>query len=210
MPTANSQLVNIAIRQAGLFTVKQAVSCGIDRTHTSRYVKAGSWEKIADGSLGIYRLANLEVDTELETKWIAYLWAMGKDGDPQGIVSHESALEIWKVSDVAPSDVHLTTRRGFRRRTQPPVSLFLHQLEYSDRDVQELDSGLRVMNLLATIRELIRENRLSPEYIEQGFIEGVTEGKIPVLELHRLKGFSQLERDLVEGWLEKSGKDPRK
>jgi len=207
---ANPKLVNMALRQAGLFTVKQAVMCGVDRTHTSRYTNAGTWEKVGEGSLGIYRLAGLDVDTQHESKWIAYLWAIGRDGKPQGIISHDSALEVWNVSDVAPLKVHLTVRRGFKRRTKPPVELFVHQLEYSDRDVAELDSGLHVMSLLPTVRELLREERLSREYIAQAFTEGVSEGKITLTQLHKQSDFSQSEKDLLEKWLEQSGKDPRK
>jgi predicted transcriptional regulator of viral defense system len=207
---ANPKLVNLAVRQAGLFTVKQGVVCGIDRTHTSRYIKTGAWEKVGEGSLGLYRLVGLDIDKEHESKWIAYLWAIGRDGVPQGVISHESALEIWAVSDVSPTEVHLTVRRGFRRRTQPPVQIFLHQIDYSDHDVAELDSELRVMSLLSTVRDLLREDRLSREYIEQAFIEGMTEGKISLMQLHKQKGFARSEKALLEKWLEQSGKDPRK
>lgn len=201
------KLTNLASRQAGLFTVHQAVQCGIDRSNTSKYVKSGVWEKVGTGSLGIYKLVGLEVDNEYESKWLAFLWSFGRDGRPKAVISHESAFEIWEISDVQSPEIHLTVRRGFRRHTNPPVKTKIHFLDYDDKDVQQLDSGLLVMKPLPTIRELLREERISSEYIEQGFADAMAKGEITLPEMHRLEGFSNEERKKISGWIKQTDRN---
>lgn len=41
--------------------------------------------------------------------------AVGKDS---AVVSHESALDLWDLSDVVPSSVHLTVPRSYRSRAK--------------------------------------------------------------------------------------------
>jgi predicted transcriptional regulator of viral defense system len=56
---------------------------------------------------------------------VAWLWS-----DRQGVVSHETALELWELSDVLPSVVSLTLPQAWRtRRLRIPKGI---QIAYAD------------------------------------------------------------------------------
>ena len=54
------------------------------------------------------------------------LWSADKQGNPQGIWSHETALDIHELSDVAPAKLHMSVPRSFRKGTEIPNNLCLH------------------------------------------------------------------------------------
>ena len=69
------KLNKMAFTQAGLFTAKQAESCGYLRSNHHYHIKIGNW--IKEG-WGIYRLSHIPVD-EMATYWRLLLWSRSAD-----------------------------------------------------------------------------------------------------------------------------------
>jgi predicted transcriptional regulator of viral defense system len=55
------------------------------------------------------------------------------------VISHESALAIYGLSDASPAKVHVTLSTGLRIRRAVPKRLALHYADLKPKDVQQVD-----------------------------------------------------------------------
>src|SRR4051812_37803266 len=129
-------LLQIAETQQGYFTSRQAEKCGFSRANFHRKLQSGAWRKELRG---IFRLTSYPDSAPPElVLWT--LWSADKQGNPQGVWSHETALEIHGLSDVAPSKLHLSVPKKFRKRTEIPKNLRLH---FADAALSQTDLEMR-------------------------------------------------------------------
>lgn len=94
----HQRLYEIAERQAGYFTAAQAQAAGFSRPLLSYYTKMGRFNRIR---WGIYRLVQFpgSPDEDLFVAWL-------RTG-PNSVISHESALAVYELSDALPSEIHM-------------------------------------------------------------------------------------------------------
>lgn len=97
-------LFAVAEAQGGFFTAKQAETAGFDRTNHAYHVRSGKW---AREYRGIYRLKQYPLAPESDLILLS-LWSRGRDDEPQGVYSHETALRIFDLSDNMPAKLHMT------------------------------------------------------------------------------------------------------
>ena len=166
------ELMRIALEQAGLFTADQAIQCGFDQKNHHYYVKVGQWEKVVRG---IYRFKPIE--SELSEYWLWYLWSEGRNKKPQAIISHETALLMYELSDLNPTKIHMTVPKNFRKGTDIPKILALHKKDIPESDIKTIN-GLKVTTVLRTLIDLIEEKRISDEFIEQATKQAIEKGYI--------------------------------
>ncbi len=102
-----NRLYQIAEAQAGYFTTAQALARGIERARLSRYVAAGQLERCQHG---IYRLTPFPRMPH-EDLFIAWLAA-----GPAAVISHDSALALYELSDALPARIHITVPRSASHR----------------------------------------------------------------------------------------------
>lgn len=155
------ELMKIALQQGGLFTAGQAIQCGYDQKNHHYYVKVGQWEKVIRG---IYKFKPIE--SELSEYWLWYLWSTGRNKNPLAVFSHETALMFYQLSDLNPTKIHMTVPKKFRKGIEIPKILVLHKDDLLESDTKTI-SGLRVTTVLRTLIDLIKERRISDEFIEQ-------------------------------------------
>ena len=112
---AERAIYAVASQQSGHFTAKQAVGAGYSRRLQTYHTARGDWERI---DRGVYRLRFWPAqDHEDLVRWT--LWSRDQSDQAHAVVSHDTALQLYELSDVMPAVVHLTVPRGFRKR--PPV-----------------------------------------------------------------------------------------
>lgn len=158
------RLTEIASTQAGYFSAKQAASAGYSSRLQHHHAAAGNWRRI---ERGIYRLP-VWPDSPYEGFVRATLWSLGR-----GVVSHDSALAYYNVSDVMPEAIHLTVPIGFRKRRPDIV---LHREKLRDSDARP-SGGFNVTTPLRTIADAARSN-LSPEHLEAAVRDAVRLGLV--------------------------------
>lgn len=108
-------LYRAAESQAGYFTARQAAAAGMDRSTLTRHARPGG--RYVRARRGLYRLRHFPSSSH-EYAVAAWLGV----GDPQAVISHESALELYELSDVIPSAVHISLARARRgQRARPGV-----------------------------------------------------------------------------------------
>ena len=179
---AEKKLFAIADWQQGFFTSQQAIQAGFQDAVHPYHVKQGHWER---EMRGVYRLARYPQSDEAQYV-ILTLWSRNRKGIPQGVLSHETALSIYDLSDVNPPKIHMSVPKGFRRQADIPKVLVLHHgLRYDDNDLQDR-RGFRVTTPARIIRDMLSRGSANPDIIEQALRDGYQTGHITVKELKTL------------------------
>ncbi len=108
-PLARDELWNIATAQHGFLTAQQATQARIDKHALQMLVHRGTLERAAHG---VYRFPQYPVG-EHDNLMLAVLWTRV----PEAALSHETALDVYAISDVNPNRIHITVgkQRRFRR-----------------------------------------------------------------------------------------------
>jgi len=107
----------IAESQAGYFTTQQALAAGMDRSTLRHHARPGGrYERVRRG---LYRLRHFPSSAH---EHVVAAWLPMRDTG--GVVSHESALELYDLSDVIPTIVHISLPRANRgQRPRPGVRI---------------------------------------------------------------------------------------
>jgi len=114
-------LYRLAESQAGYFTAGQALAAGMDRSTLRHHARPGGrYERVRRG---LYRLRHFPTSPH---EHVVAAWLPLRDAC--GVVSHESALELWDLSDVIPGVVHVSLPRA-KRGQRPRPGIRLHTLQ---------------------------------------------------------------------------------
>ena len=178
MKSKADRLYELAESQQGYFTAGQAVACGYPTSSHVYHLKTGSW--LREGR-GIYRLARFPTSDDGQyVHWA--LWSRNRQGVPQGVISHETALALFELSDLMPARIHMTVPPGFRRNSAIPQVLVLHRGELADDDI-EARLGYRVTRPLRSVADLLDAPAVSRDHLRQALNEGLERGLIARAEM---------------------------
>jgi predicted transcriptional regulator of viral defense system len=181
-PDAEEQLYQVAQRQGGFFTARQARLSGYaDNTHP-HHVRNGNWVR---EYRGIYRLSRFPLATRPDLM-LWQLWAHNRRGEPQGTFSHNTALSLHALSDVMPAKLDMTVPPGFQRMAAIPRVLRLHGGRLADDDI-EMTDGVRVTTPLRTLVDVVVEDRLAADLQVQAFREALQRGLVMAQQLAQVK-----------------------
>lgn len=149
-------LMSIADDHDGLITTVDARNAGISPMTLVKMADRGRLERL---HRGVYRLPLYPLRAENCAKLHqALAWAESGHG-PRAVISHESALALFRLSDALPNKVHLTVpkRTRFQRRTIPP-HLVIHRADLSDENVT-IYQGVRVTTPEQSILDVYEAGR---------------------------------------------------
>lgn len=133
-------LYRIAESQAGYFTAEQALSAGMDRSTLLHHARPGGrYERVRRG---LYRLRHFPSSPH---EHVAAAWL---PLPKPAVVSHESALELYELSDVIPNAIHITLPRA-KRGQRPRPGVRFHALQHPP----EPDETRRVAGVVVTSPE---------------------------------------------------------
>lgn len=159
-----NKLYQIAEAQAGYFTTAQAAAAGVDRKRLARYAVAGHLERVRRS---VYRLAPFPRSAH-EDLFVAWL-EMG----PDSVISHDSALALYELSDALPAAIHVTVPLTASRRHP---GLRLHTNRISTQEITHYDA-LPVTTVARTIADVALAG-LAEELVEQAVQEAVWNGLV--------------------------------
>ena len=138
-------LYKIAEDNYGFLTVDDARRVGIRPQRLAEMARRGSLQR---QGLGLYRLDPFPAHA-LDSYRKATLWPYGVEG----VLSHETALDLYELSDVNPAKIHITVPKLYRlrRREAPPVYRFHHE----DLDAHDITwhEGLPIVTPAKAIRQ---------------------------------------------------------
>jgi predicted transcriptional regulator of viral defense system len=164
------QLFELADVQGGYFTSAQARTLGYLKQYQQHHRETGAWQHV---SRGLFRLREYP-QTDYE-QWVQLtLWSHNRQGQAQAVVSHETALRFYDLSDVQPDKVHLSVPPSFRK--VPPAFAVLHKAQLAPSDVQSF-TGFSVTTPLRTLLD-VAQSHLSPEHLEAATAQALQRGLV--------------------------------
>lgn len=174
---AYETLFELATDQAGYVTQEQALAAGFGRNTLAELAKRGRAERVAHGLYRFNAFPHGPLDTYME----ATLWPRGL----RGYISHESALDLYELSDVNPAKVHVTLPPGYRITREVPK---LYQLHFEPLGPEEVTyrEGIPITTVERTLRDCHRahlRSGLLEQAIEQARARGMI-SKTQEKELH--------------------------
>jgi hypothetical protein len=178
----HAHLYDVAERQGGFFTARQAREAGYaDNTHPY-HVRVGNWFR---EHRGIYRLARFPMPVRPDlTLW--QLWSHNRAGEPQGTFSHATALTLHELSDAMPRRLDMSVPPGFQRMAAIPAVLHLHRARLGDDDVETID-GVRVTTPLRTLVDVIADDTLSRDLQVQAVHDAIRRGRVTRQQIETAK-----------------------
>lgn len=193
MRDKTEKLYAIAETQQGYFTSGQAVACGYPTSSHVYHLRTGTWKR---DYRGIYRLARFPVAEDAQyVMWS--LWSRNRNGTPQGVYSHQTALVLFDLSDLMPRRLYMTVPPGFRRNAPVPDVLILHRGRLAPSEL-EARSGYRVTRPLRAITDLLKEAAVSADYLSQALQQALERGLITSMELEKHPLVERLKKLLAK------------
>lgn len=186
-------LFQIAEGQQGYFTTKQAHTSGFSDALLSHHTRRGDLLRIRRG---LYRFRDFPSTPREE---VVEAWrAAGHDT----VVSHESALDIYELSDVIPESVHITIPRERRNLRLPFVTLHTVSDPIPASEIT-YRSGVRITTPERTIIDAAVAH-LSPEQLRRAVRDATRRGLIAPNQLRasaarRGRHVLHLIEDALEG-----------
>ena len=178
MNTAAQKLYNVAQDQKGLFTTTQAIISGYPKNNHTYHVNAGNWQRVIRG---VYRLSRFPED-EKENLMAIYLWSRDKSETPQAFFSHETALDIYNLSDINPIDIHVSVSKNFRKKSNNSLgNLVIYKRMIEDIELQDVD-GIKLTTPLQTLVDVIAENSIDHKLIEQATNQAYEKGLVTITQ----------------------------
>jgi predicted transcriptional regulator of viral defense system len=163
---AYRRLFDLAADQQGYIRTAQARAEGIRPGTLAMMATRGTLERV---SHGLYRLTHFPMAAGA-SYMEASLWPAGV----RGVISHESALALYEISDVNPSKIHVTVPGVFRVRRRVPEHLVIHYADLKEEEI-ELVNAVPVTTPERTILDCGAAH-LGPELIRQAIVDGERNG----------------------------------
>lgn len=163
-------LAAVARAQGGLFTTRQALEAGYGYPHVEYHESTGAFERVGRG---LYRLEGVP-PSEHDDLIRLSLWSRDRGGEPQAVVSHESALVLHALSDLLPGRVSLTVPPRFRKLASKGCVLYKAVLAGADVEERE---GFRVTAPLRTLLDAAAAG-VSQEQLDKAVADALARGLV--------------------------------
>ncbi|MFZ2113552.1 MAG: type IV toxin-antitoxin system AbiEi family antitoxin domain-containing protein [Solirubrobacteraceae bacterium] len=151
-----TELLDLAQDQHGYLRTEDVRDAGFDPKRLVDYERRDVAERVA---YGVYRMKAIPPD-DLDEYMRAALWPMGA-----GLLSHETALDLYELCDVNPAGIDLTVPHGYRTHRPVPVLYRLHSRNLASEETGRL-RGLPIVTPMRAILDGI-ETHMRRELIEQ-------------------------------------------
>lgn len=161
-------LVDLANESNGFIRPDQARKLGIDPINLVRMEQRGQLERRGNG---LYRFPLVQAGP-LDAYMEATLWPRGI----QGVLSHETALELYELSDVHPRRIHITLPRNYRVRRETPGSYRIHHEDLPPPEIGRFEA-IPIVTPQHAIRQA-HHAKLGPALLAQAIDEGERNGRL--------------------------------
>ncbi len=176
------RLFELGADQYGFVTTDDARELGIDPHRLVVMASRGDLHRVAHG---LYRFG-LIPSTMFDELMEATLWPRRL-----GVISHQTALNLWDLCDVNPAKVDVTVPRAAKIRRVVPAAYRVHVRDLVAEDVTRRE-GIPVVGVRRAILDGI-EIHLSPHLIAQAIDTARGRGLLSAPDLDELEALSHAE-----------------
>lgn len=178
MPGKNfEKLALVAADQQGLVTAADAREQGVDPHRLIDMERRGTIERV---DRGVYRFPLLDSNPELGQLAQATLWA-----DRRGVLSHDTALDLYGLCDVNPAQIHITIPASYRLQKKVPRLYAVHRHDLGEKE-RTLYEGIPVVTPSRAILDGI-ESGMRTDLLRQAIDTAHKRGQLRGPELHRMR-----------------------
>lgn len=151
-----------------MVTTKQAAAAGYSPQLIHHHVAGGRLKRLRHG---LYRLVHFPANEHEELTEI-WLWS-----EQVGVFSNQTALLLHNLSDVLPSQAHITLPESWRRRRlRVPKRVVLHYGDVSEAE-KTWFGVVPMTTVLRTLQDCARDS-LSPELLLQATKQALRRGLV--------------------------------
>lgn len=179
-----AELAEIAVDKHGLFELEDSRAVGYADNTIAQMARRGVLERVSHGTYRIPFLSGGRLSAYME----ATLWPSGV----RGVLSRDTALDLWDVSDVNPDKIHITVPRAHRPQRQLPAAYVIHREDLLDTEITALE-GVSVVTLERAVRQCAAAH-LAPDLLEQAVRHGRERGLLGAEPANALTRDLGLER----------------
>ncbi len=175
--SAYNTVVEIAGEQQGYVTQEDARAAGIAPTTLARMAERGT---LVRTSHGVYRVPLIPAGP-LDQYREATLWPRGV----RGVLSNETALSLYELSDVNPAKIHITVPRAHRPQRKTPALYVVHRADLSDDEITAYE-GIPIVTPVRAILDA-HASELGPALIDQAIADGQRLGVLTRAQAEQLR-----------------------
>jgi predicted transcriptional regulator of viral defense system len=175
-----TELFDIAVEQHGYVTPANVREIGGTPQVLADLHRYHHVERVGHG---VYRFTSLPID-RLGELMEATLWPR-----ELGVISHDSALDLWDLCDVNPAKIHVTIPNAARIRRFVPSRYVVHQRILYRADITKFE-GVAVVTPERAILDGI-ERHLDNRLIDQAIDTARARGLLKANELKRIACIDQ-------------------
>jgi predicted transcriptional regulator of viral defense system len=149
MAKIEDALRRVAAEQGGLFTTKAALEAGVPRTLVVQLARRGRLTRVAQG---LYRFPTWP-STDLQQYHEAVLWPHVHRDLDYALLSHDSVLELYGLTQLNPGVVHVTLPPRTRISRKLPPWLRLHFADVATTD-RTWERGVPIVSVARAIEDI--------------------------------------------------------
>jgi predicted transcriptional regulator of viral defense system len=142
-------LRGVASAHGGLFTSLEAVAAGVGRKTIVVLAHRGRLERVGQG---LYRFPSWP-STELQQYHEALLWPQARRDIAYAVVSHDSAVDLYGLTDLNPAVIHVTIPRHTRIIREVPSWIRFHRADVDELD-RTWERGVPVVSVARAIEDI--------------------------------------------------------
>jgi predicted transcriptional regulator of viral defense system len=149
MAKVEDTLRELAGEHEGLFTAQEAEHAGIARVLVVQLAHRGRVDRVAQG---LYRFPSWPT-TRLQEYHEATLWPRAHRDLEYALISHDSALELYNLTQLNPSVIHVTLPPKTRISRERPTWLRLHFADVGEKD-RAWEQGIPIVSVPRAIEDV--------------------------------------------------------
>lgn len=172
---AFTALMGVAVDQHGYVTTDDARTVGVAPEVLRVLAHRGDADHVAHG---VYRM-RLVPSGPHDRLMAATLWPRGR-----GVISHDTALDLWELCDVNPGKIHVTVPADLRIRRRTPAVYAVHKRDLDPATLTWLE-GIRVVTVRRAILDGINRH-LGGHLIDQAMETGRATGQLHAADIDEI------------------------
>ena len=178
---AFATVAEIAADQHGYVTQQEARAAGVAATTLARMAERGTLVRV---SHGVYRVPLIPAG-QLDQYMEATLWPRGV----RATLSHETALDLYDLSDVSPAKIHITVPRAHRVQRAVPALYVVHRADLRDDEITAFE-GIPIVTPVRAVLDAHAAG-LGPALIAQAIDDGQRLGVFSRAQAARLRAVTE-------------------
>ncbi len=128
---------------------------------------------------------------------VATLWSSNRYGVPVGVISHDTALEYYKLSSWIGNGIHMTVPENFRRRALCKYRVRLHFATLVEDEIEDF-GPFKMTTPVRTLIDVIESKHIEKMHIVEAVSDALQKKLVTFSQLKSARMNEQVKTHLAE------------